>query len=286
MDFTSQVERLTQLEREILEALRAMVADLIEDSEANKEAYAGLDALGEEYRQIKLDVRQAFMEEPMALIPEDSSRHVREVVQKVVLGEPLPLEELLAQGPFAGWLENELSMDELDELADEHFHPWYSHYEYVEGMLEAGALVARADSVPYEFGSFLHELRQCYAFQQYLAVCVLCRTAIEIALRHLVKLEGFFEPGTREFGVMRSHYERKARAEGRDFRVPEDYQMQPADMRELLNTVMAFRKHNQPVRDLYADLSRVVHSHDDVPKQKAREYLTRTLRLLHELYEL
>src|SRR5690606_33063529 len=157
--------------------------------------------------------------------------------QKVLLDDPLPLEETLAGTPFSDLLKDELSLDELNDLADLHFHDWFSHYEYVSGMLEAGALVARVEATPPELDAFLQEVRQCYAFQQYLAVCALCRTAIEITLRHLVRLEGFFDPEQPEYGVMRAYYERKARAEGRAFRVPEDYQMQPADMRELLNTV-------------------------------------------------
>ncbi len=276
MDFAEQIERLRQIEQEFPDALSLAF---------DKKDFKPLGALVEEHGQIKRSIKQHFLDSPAALLPDDASRDVRATVQRIVLGKKLPLEEVVSDTPLSDLFDDEHTFDELDELAEEHFFPWYSHYEYVSGMLEVGALVARADDTPTEFGSFLQEMRQCYAFEQYLAVCVLCRTVIEIALRHLCQLEGFFDPEHQNYGITKSYYERKAREQNRSFRIPEDYQMQPADLRALLDRSNHFKKFRGPISDLYADLSRIVHGNRTVSKSEAREFARDTIQLLHDLYE-
>lgn len=276
MDFAKQTERLRQIEHEFPEALSQAF---------DNEEFEPVAALVIEHVQIKRSIKQHFLNLPAAHLPDDASGDVRAMVQTIVLGHKLRLEELLSDTPLKDLFNDEHTFDELDDLAAKHYFSWYSHYEYVSGMLEVGALIARADDTPAEFGSFLQEMRQCYAFQQYLAVCVLCRTVIEIALRHLCQLEGFFNPEHQNYGITTSYYERKAREQKRSFRIPEDYQMQPADLRALLDRSSYFKKFRSPIGDLYADLSRVVHGNRTISKSEAKNFARDTLQLLHDLYE-
>lgn len=168
-----------------------------------------------------------------------------------------------------------------------HFHSWYGAGEYIDGMLEIGPLIARAEDLPAELKGFVHELRQCYAFQQYLAVCVLCRTCIEIALRHICELEGFFDPESDKYSITQSYLATKAKAEGyRNRKVVDDYLAEPRDTRHLLSTIPNFKKKVSKLSELYGDLSRIVHGSLPSKKKSAREFARETIDLLHELYEI
>jgi hypothetical protein len=276
MNLTVNVERLWRIEREFPEALLLAF---------DKKQHGPLGKLAEEYCEIKRLIKEYFLDSPAALLPDDDSRSLRTTIQKILLGKKLPLEEALVGTPLERLFGDEHTFDELDELAANHFFSWFSQYEYVNGLLEVGALIARIDATPDELDCFLQEMRRSYAFQQYLAVCVLCRTVIEIALRHLCQLEGYFDPEHQNYAITRAYLDRKAREQERDFRIPEDYQMQPADLRALLARSNHFVRFREPIADLYVDLSRIVHGNRTVSKIQALGFAQGTLKLLHDLYE-
>lgn len=78
--------------------------------------------------------------------------------------------------------------EELDELRDI-FYSWFSHYEYIEGLYETSSLIT-SYHVPNKLIKYIETARKCYAFQQYIAVYVLCRTIIEISISHKSKQLG------------------------------------------------------------------------------------------------
>lgn len=85
-------------------------------------------------------------------------------------------------------LTTKLDFEYYDELANEYYHPWFSHYEYIDGMLEIGSLFVNHD-LPENLEHFLSEVRKCYAFRQYNAVFGLCRILLEVVVRDLADQE-------------------------------------------------------------------------------------------------
>ncbi|MCH8525067.1 MAG: hypothetical protein LAT52_10990 [Balneolales bacterium] len=276
MDLKAQVNRLQGAEREVLDA----IIKVIETKDS-----ATLDQSLGTYKGTKAQIRDFFLQNPVELLPDDSSDEARQYIQRIVNGGKTDLELTLHGTPLEGLIDSTPDLVTLDELASQHFYSWFSGYDYVEGILEIGAIVLRVDKIPAEMTENLHEIRNCYAFQQYLAVCVLCRALIEITLRHICQLEGFFDPEHRNFSTTRGLFERKAKSEQRDYKIPEDYMMQPADLRYLLNTDNSFKKFKDPIADLYSQLSRVVHGNKTVSKKESKAFAKKTLKLIHDLYE-
>lgn len=239
----------------------------------------------ESYIKIKREIREYFLEKSVDLLPDDSSDESRSYIQRILNGEKTNLERLFEGTPFEELLHDGYDLSKLDDLASDHFYSWYNGYDYIEGVLEIGAIVLRVEKIPNEMADYLNQMRSCFAFQQYLAVCVLCRTLIEITLRHICKLEGFFNPEHLNYRIKYTLYQRKADKDGRNFKIPEDYLMQPSDLRYLLNTNNHFKKFREPIAQLYSDLSRVVHGNRTIKKEECKTLAKKTMQLIHDLYE-
>src|SRR5690606_1002874 len=87
------------------------------------------------------------------------------------------------------------------------FYSWYSHFEYVEGLFRMGSLIAGVGDLPRELGGFIHEMRQCFVFQQYRAVYALCRTAVEVSVRDVYLRRGLANPYSSAFGRVERYVE-------------------------------------------------------------------------------
>lgn len=269
-----KAERLQELPDLILEALISCIKTKNCDEAV---------ALVTEYGQTKKDIKLAFLEKPAAAIPESENKDARKILQAVVLGEELPLEKAFNDTPLEGVFEDELSSEELEELGTLHFYSWFSHYEYVEGMYRVGALIARIGSLPENLGSFLQEVRQCFAFQQYLAVCALCRTVLEISVRDLYNIEGFNDSESDVSQIAKSYFEDKKR--GRHYKTVEDYDIPLSDLRNVLCKLPDYKPFYWRIRNLYEELSRVIHGSKTIYGNEAEEKLKMTLQLIHDLYE-
>jgi len=79
---------------------------------------------------------------------------------------------------------NKLDWQELNALASDHLYSWFGPTEYIERLIEIGSLVLNI-SIPKELDSIVNQARQCYAFEQYIAVYLLCRTILESAMRDI-----------------------------------------------------------------------------------------------------
>jgi len=77
-----------------------------------------------------------------------------------------------------------LDLDELDQLASDEFYSWFGPTEYIERLIEIGALILEIH-IPRELRFIVQETRQCYAFEQHIAVYSLCRTLLESAMRDI-----------------------------------------------------------------------------------------------------
>ncbi len=85
-----------------------------------------------------------------------------------------------------------LEDSEIEELGSDIFYSWYSHHEYVEALYDIGSLIVDI-TIPKTLVDYVSEARTCYAFQQYNAVYGLCRTILEIALRHECDRRGLIQ---------------------------------------------------------------------------------------------
>ncbi len=149
---------------------------------------------------------------------------------------------------------DKLEYDEIEELQDL-FYSWFSHYEYLEGLYEIGSLVI-GFSIPDVLKAYVSEARTCYAFQQYNAVYGLCRTILEITIRHRCQRKGIIRH--QEDNIV-------------DF---DEYR--PG---ELINksTRGALRER---VKEIYSDTSTLLHGRKTVSSDDAKRMFKDTLKVV------
>jgi len=83
--------------------------------------------------------------------------------------------------------------NELYEIASNELFSWFGPTEYIERLIEIGALVLGI-ATPKELESIVDEARRrCYAFQQYIAVYSLCRTILESSMRDICLRTGMIQ---------------------------------------------------------------------------------------------
>ena len=262
MDFDAAALRLNELTYEFFDACRIGI---------ETKNFEKADELIVEHNKIILSIRKYFLDNPVALIPSDVSNTTRTLIQDVLITGTSPLQKSMVGTPLASIFNYLPDHIEMENLVSKYYSSWFSDYDYIEAILETAALVLRADKLPDELITFLNELRQCFAFQQYLATIVLCRTSLELGLFHLCNIEKIN-------GIYAEMHESNP-AYIEDF-VPAFH-----DMRNKLTSLSDYNHFNIPLRDLYHDLSRYIHGQHNAGRPKAESLMTRTFKLLHDLYE-
>ena len=259
MDFDKIAYRLNELEYAILDAYRYF--------EETKSTEKLAEVIGE-HNAIILSIRKYFIDNPVALIPAKASASTRAMIQDILLTGKSPIDRVFEETALAEFFDYTPESDNLEEMTLEHFLSWFSHYDYVYAILETAALVLKSDKLPDDLSKFLSEIRQCYAFQQYLASILLCRTSLELGLYHKCIAEGRIP----EYNPSKKTY-------------VEDFVPPFSIMREKLTILGDFEDFDLPLRDLYHELSRYIHGQHHANKDTARDLLTRTFQLLHDMYE-
>lgn len=259
MDFNNIAYRLNELEYSILDAYRYF--------EETKSTEKLAEVIGE-HNAIILSIRKYFINNPVALIPAKASASTRAMIQEILLTGKSPIDRVFEETALAEFFDYTPDSDDLEELAKEHFLSWFSHYDYVYAILETAALVLKSDKLPDDLLKFLSEIRQCYAFQQYLASILLCRTSLELGLYH----KCIAEERLPEYNPSIKSY-------------VEDFVPTFSIMREKLSVLGDFKEFDLPLRDLYHELSRYIHGQHHTNKNIARDLITRTFKMLHDLYE-
>ena len=174
-----------------------------------------------------------------------------------------------------------------DPIADEdliyqEFYDWYGPYDYIHGMRVAGTILIHSDELPEHFDRITSTIKQSFAFQQYLAVAVLCRTALEVALRDLYKKLGFTTKRTPEHNIAKEHFDKIRSATGNIYL--DQFDPSPRDLRYLICRLPEFEIYKEDLDKLYGDLSRIVHGSTIVKKNKAEEFMKETYWIIHEMY--
>jgi hypothetical protein len=271
-DLLKHAKRLRELPKPILGALAAAL---------EKGEYDDLWKLVEEYKKTKKEIKLAFVDKSAETMPGSEDTPGRRLLQKVLLGEKLEFEKGLESTPFKGLLEEKLTNEEIDQLADDYFARGYG---YVLGLYHAGALIARVGSLPVNLKSFLQEVRECYAFERYLAVCALCRTVLEISVKDIYNLEGFNDRDSEVHHIAAEYFDTKYGS--RDYKTVENYNISLADARNVLCRLPEFKDFKWRIRNLQQVLNKVVHGRETPGPGKAHELVKETLEIVHELYEI
>jgi len=213
----------------------------------------------QKYMDLKKKIKKNLIDYPIANIHDNAAQ---EILRKIQQEEPFQADNILKgietqTGKSFDY--DKLEYDEMEELQDL-FYSWFSHYEYLEGLYEIGSLIVRF-SIPDTLKAYVSEARTCYAFQQYNAVYGLCRTILEIAIRHRCQRKG----------IIRHQKENVV-----DF---DEYR--PA---ELINksTRGALRER---VKEIYSDTSALLHGRKTVSSDDAKRMFKDTLKVVQDLYE-
>lgn len=92
-----------------------------------------------------------------------------------------------------------IRIDESDKVVSDEFYASFSGGEYVENKMLAGSIIVQLAQAPEHLERVVSEIRECFAYQRYMAVAVLCRTAIEIVLRDIYAKKDFETQGTYQY---------------------------------------------------------------------------------------
>jgi hypothetical protein len=173
-------------------------------------------------------------------------------------------------------------IDEEEKLADSHLFDWFGPYEYVEALSSAGAILVKSESLPDNFENVTSTVKKCYAFQQYLAVTVLCRTALEIALRDLYMKLGFKKKGSPEYGIAKQYFDDIREKTGKTY--INEFKPSPVNLRYLICKLPEYEGFYDDLDKLYSDLSRIIHGSRVINKDRAESYMRKTYWIIHEMY--
>lgn len=136
--------------------------------------------------QLKTNIRAEFAKSSIFVFDDDNSSS-KIMLQKINSGKLLFADLVIQSLEMAT---NDrfdldcLDYDELDNLASDELYRWFGPTEYIERLIEIGVLILDIH-IPRELEFIVQETRQCYAFEQHIAVYSLCRTFLESAMRDI-----------------------------------------------------------------------------------------------------
>jgi len=220
--------------------------------------------LATEFAETKRRVQTHLIENPSAQLPGVEAASARSILRKIAAGEALPIEDALI------WriMDCNLDKEDLEEIGTQELYSWISHVEYASGLYKAGALIINCGSLPSNLSTFLGEARQCFAFQQYNAVCSLCRAMLDISVKDIFTKCGILQSDDRNVVQMagRSHQ----------------------NLGDLINKVThrpEFAHLRAALHDIRVSTNPIVHGGKAADEHRAIGTLRDALRVIHELYE-
>jgi len=212
-----------------------------------------------EYESLRKSIRVNLLKQSIASV--NDVRAV-DLLKKITTGEGLPTDKLikhLVSTTGSGRLPEEFGEEELPALGSDLFYSWFSHIEYIAGLAELRPLVVQA-SVGETVERLVRQAKDCYAFQQYEAVYSLCRTVIEASIRDIcVRCQLF--PNLGENVILFENFKWK-------------------QLRERVSSGLL----EEQLKQIYSELSTVLHGRKTVSKSEARLVFKKTLEVVEKLY--
>lgn len=238
---------------ELADLDRRMVKAVVEsDTDA-------LADLVEKYADTRKRIKRQLLESPT---PKIHDRKALEVLQNMSEGRALQADKIIAKLQKILGVKGDLTAldeKELDSLVMELFYSWFDERDYIRGLYKIGSLVLSISTPPHLW-TFVDEVKNCYAFQQFNAVHSLCRTILESAVRDVIARKKLIKP--RQGNV-----------------VPiEEYRW-----RDIKDAVSKGDLRRQ-IGGLYTDLSSLIHGRKVASGKEAKEAFEATLKAVHALY--
>ena len=193
-----------------------------------------------DFVELKKEIQREYVAESALQI---TDKKAREKLESIFRGELSYGDKIIAilfgdREPAKHFFDDE----EVYSIAEDCLYSWFGPHGYVEDLLEIGHVIIEY-YVPDMLRQFVLEARSCFAFQQYLAVCALSRTILEISLIDL---------------AMKTRVIPRTTSEDEGFT-----RLKKAKI--ALKYPLA-----GPYKELYADLSIVVHGESSPSKQVAK----------------
>ena len=159
-----------------------------------------------EFNTAKISIRSYALDNPLLNMQEIEDHNVRRIIQKVMSSELFSVEKAISESSsIKEFLKGELDENDIENLGSDLFYSWFSHYEYIKGLYEIGALTLWCGKVPRNLSGFVDEARHCYTFQQFNAVFSLCRTILEICIKDVATTCKILPADKRNIMHMASH---------------------------------------------------------------------------------
>lgn len=222
-----------------------------------------------EFNTAKKLIRSYALEYPVLNMQEIADHGARLIIQKVISGEPFSVEKAMSGNTTEEFLKGELDESDIENLASDLFYSWFSHYEYLRGLYEIGALMLSCGKVPKNLSSFVDEARHCYAFQQFNAVFSLCRTILEVCIKDVATTYKILPADKRNIRQIASC-------------TPDLYNL----INQLCDQFTIFDAIRDQLHKVRRGTNGIIHGNRIVGKQGAKDMLKDTLLVVHRLYEL
>ncbi len=158
--------------------------------------------------------------------------------------------------------------DEKWDIGVKVFYSWFSHYDYIDAMLELGVLTYKY-SFPKKIRALFLEARNCYAFQQYTATVSLLRTLLENVLIDISKRLGVYSDIIEKIN---SGINKNKKRFYFNLFLGELF-------KDKKNTALC-----KKCKKMYYDTSAVIHTGKKVNPYKAKKYFNEMVILVHNLY--
>lgn len=261
-ELVQKVQKLESLYNAVLDAA-------IEDRDVEK-AHEHL----KEYQEVRQSIRLKLFSNSVMHLPDVEDKKVLTHLQLISSGDDLP-------SPFLkGLFQDQLDIERLQNLSDEHFFSWFDPFDYIEGLYAVGSLVVGSGKVPRRLESLIGELRHCFVFKQYHATYALCRTALEISIRDVFEQEGLNDPHSENYIYVE---QRISKSNRRWFMDAPDPSL--AQMIGMLCLLRSYRHLKRELRNIVSRGNDIVHGFKTATREDSERMMRSTLRAIHDLYE-
>lgn len=256
MDKALEIE-LTKYALRLNEVNRLVVKAVTESQ--SKEMFKLLD----EFRSLKKMLKIGLID---TSIPKINDKKAKEVMHRIVAEHIFDADKIIAhfEGISGEKLNvNDLEPEETEQLESDLFYSWFSGHEYVNGLYEIGTVIL-GTSVPKILMNFVDEARCCFAFQQYNALCSLCRTILEVAVRDICKRKQFIKESNNNV-ISFDNYNKD-------------------NISQLINKI-SWGELRRKIKDIYYNkTSFLIHGHKTMKRKEAKELFRETMVVVQELY--
>lgn len=210
------------------------------------------------FSDLKKKIKTYLIDNPVLTVHDHAAQDVLIKIQQDYLFEADKI-LTLASNSNDDFEYDSLDFDELNDMQD-YLYSWFSHHDYVRGLFDIGSLIVGL-SIPESLNIYVSEARECYAFQQYNAVYGICRTVLEIAIRHRCQRKGILKPNKSK--------------------VIDIDEYRPS---ELINKSTQGGLRDR-VKNIYRETSSLLHGSKTVNSDDAKHMFKNTLKVVQDLYK-